>query len=639
MKFILQLFLLLFSVHTSAQITLPTEKIKTKIEKYILENKTDSVHYYLKQIENDKDTEIYSNLINNQEISYSDFYSFVSKIGNRRLISFEKVSDFINSRVKQPINQKKINLEYVKIKWTQVSKLRDEVSLDKASLEQKKLENYINKFKDSDNDVKRAKIKINTHPIVMYLIEKDVKKGKELCLKSLDTARALNDKELEITFLYHLSDFLVLERKLDEYIKVSEESLEIEKQLPKKSVYYHATLEHLVDAYIFKGGNNKRAIALIDILNTDEDTRIYTYGLYLKLINRLEKTSSFKKDILQRFEVKNIAELITKFEILSQNLSSNDLFKFYQDCSNVLENYGFYKKAIEYKDKSVKLNQKIYSEELSNSLANFKTSQVVKETEKQLVFEKEKTRLYFIIAVLSFVIMIITILVLRKLRKQSHQLTEKNNLVKIALKEKELLITEMHHRVKNNFQLITSLLELQTQEIEDQNVIDLLEKGKSRIKSMSLIHQKLYRNESGLIKFDEFINLLVKELAVLYKYDENLKLDINVKEVYFDVDTAIPLALILNELITNSFKYAIKNNNNNLYISLSKISQENYELIVKDNGLGLKEEFNIQDTETSGLKLVERLVRQLQGGLKITNESGAKFQILFKDTKTRKEII
>jgi two-component system, sensor histidine kinase PdtaS len=638
MKLLLQLFLLLFSVHTSAQITLPTEKIKTKIEKYILENKTDSVHYYLKQIENDKDTEIYSNLINNQEISYSDFYSFVSKIGNRRLISFEKVSDFINSRVKQPINQKKINLEYVKIKWTQVSKLRDEVSLDKASLEQKKLENYINKFKDSDKDVTRAKIKINTHPIVMYLIEKDVKKGKELCLKSLDTARALNDKELEITFLYHLSDFLVLERKLDEYIKVSEESLEIEKQLPKKSVYYHATLEHLVDAYIYKGGNNKRAIALIDILNTDEDTRIYTYGLYLKLINRLEKTSSFKKDILQRFEVKNIAELITKFEILSQNLSSNDLFRFYGDCSNVLENYGFYKKAIEYKDKSVKLNQKIYSEELSNSLANFKTSQVVKETEKQLVFEKEKTRLYFIIAVLSFVIMIITILVLRKLRKQSHQLTEKNNLVKKSLEEKELLITEMHHRVKNNFQLITSLLELQTQEIEDQNVIDLLEKGKSRIKSMSLIHQKLYGNESGLIKFDEFINLLVKELAVLYKYDENLKLDINVKEVYFDVDTAIPLALILNELITNSFKYAIKNNNN-LYISLSKISQENYELIVKDNGLGLKEEFNIQDTETSGLKLVERLVRQLQGGLKITNESGAKFQILFKDTKTRKEII
>lgn len=638
MKLLLQLFLLLFSVHTSAQITLPTEKIKTKIEKYILENKSDSVHYYLKQIENDKDTEIYSNLINNQEISYSDFYSFVSKIGNRRLISFEKVSDFINSRVKQPINQKKINLEYVKIKWTQVSKLRDEVSLDKASLEQKKLENYINKFKDSDKDVTRAKIKINTHPIVMYLIEKDVKKGKELCLKSLDTARALNDKELEITFLYHLSDFLVLERKLDEYIKVSEESLEIEKQLPKKSVYYHATLEHLVDAYIFKGGNNKRAIALIDILNTDEDTRIYTYGLYLKLINRLEKTSSFKKDILQRFEVKNIAELITKFEILSQNLSSNDLFRFYGDCSNVLENYGFYKKAIEYKDKSVELNQKIYSEELSNSLANFKTSQVVKETEKQLVFEKEKTRLYLIIAVLSFVIMIITILVLRKLRKQSHQLTEKNNLVKKSLEEKELLITEMHHRVKNNFQLITSLLELQTQEIEDQNVIDLLEKGKSRIKSMSLIHQKLYGNESGLIKFDEFINLLVKELAVLYKYDENLKLDINVKEVYFDVDTAIPLALILNELITNSFKYAIKNNNN-LYISLSKISQENYELIVKDNGLGLKEEFNIQDTETSGLKLVERLVRQLQGGLKITNESGAKFQILFKDTKTRKEII
>ena len=91
-------------------------------------------------------------------------------------------------------------------------------------------------------------------------------------------------------------------------------------------------------------------------------------------------------------------------------------------------------------------------------------------------------------------------------------------------------------------------------------IIEILDRGKSRIKSMSLINQKLYGNESGLIQFDEFINLLVKELRFLYKYDDNLDLKVAVNEIYFDVDTAIPLALILNELITNTFKYAFKKN-------------------------------------------------------------------------------
>ena len=236
--------------------------------------------------------------------------------------------------------------------------------------------------------------------------------------------------------------------------------------------------------------------------------------------------------------------------------------------------------------------------------------------------------------------MVFPFITLKRFRKQSAMLIQKNNLVEKSLKEKELLIKEMHHRVKNNFQLITSLLDLQTEEIKDQNVIELLEKGKSRIKSMSLIHQKLYSNQSGLVKFDDFINSLVKELTFLYKHEDDLSLDIHVNEIYFDLDTAIPLALILNELVTNAFKYAFKEQEKNkLYISLLKNPSKNYELIFKDNGPGLPTAFNIANSQSSGLKLVERLVKQLQGNLQITNHLGAKFKILFKDTKMRKEII
>ncbi len=228
---------------------------------------------------------------------------------------------------------------------------------------------------------------------------------------------------------------------------------------------------------------------------------------------------------------------------------------------------------------------------------------------------------------------------MRKLTRQSAELSQKNILIKKSLEEKELLIKEMHHRVKNNFQIITSLLDLQTNEIKDKTVLEILEKGRNRIKSMSLIHQKLFQSKSGFIKFNDFIDLLVKELSFLYKFNENIKTTTQVKEVYFDIDTAIPLALIINEILTNSFKYAFKNTKENkLYISLQKADKENYKLIIKDNGAGVSENFNIKEAKSTGLKLVERLVKQLHGSLQLINESGLKFEIYFKDTATRKKI-
>jgi hypothetical protein len=285
MKLTIKLFLLLFSIYSFSQVESNSKKnFKPKIEIFIVENKTDSVFYYLNKLEEDKDTENYQKLLNKQQVPYPFFHEFHARISNSKSLNYDKVSSFINNYLQEPKDLKKIDLDYVEIKWLQISKLRDKGSLDKASLEQKKLEEYIKKFNDSDEDVVRAKTKITTHPIVMFLIQKDIKNGKALCLKSLETARKLNDKNLEIAFLYHLSDFLLLERNLDDYIKVSEQSLEIEKELPKESVYYDAVVEHLIDAYIFKGGMNERVLNLIDILNNDEKTKIYTYTLYIKSI-------------------------------------------------------------------------------------------------------------------------------------------------------------------------------------------------------------------------------------------------------------------------------------------------------------------------------------------------------------------
>jgi len=643
MKLTVKFFLLFFSLYTFSQEDLISkENIKVKIEFFILENKLDSVSFYLNKIEKDADTNLYNKLINREQVSYADFYKFVSNLGNKHSINYDKVSNYINSYLEEPENLKKINLDYVEIKWSQITKLRDEVSLDKASLEQKKIENYINKFNISDKDVLKAKTKITTHPIVMYLIEKEVKKGKSLSLKSLENARELKDKYLEIAFLYHLSDFLLLERNLDEYIKVSEETLEIENELPKKSPYYHAVVEHLIDAYIFKGGNYERIIHLIDILYADADTRLYTYTLYLKLINRSEDDLSIKNEIVKKFKVEDMPSLVDEFQKLSKNINTNDLNKLYKSSSKILEKEGFFEKAMEYKSKEVELTKKIYSEELSNSLANFNIEQAVKVKEKEVEYEKEKNKLYAIIIFLAIIFLVISLFVILKIKKQSKELSEKNIIINNALDEKELLIKEVHHRVKNNFQVITSLLEFQSEEIEDEKAIKLFNDGKNRVKSMALIHQKLYKNLGDFIDFNDYINSLLKEISFVHqsKEEEVVKV-IKVENIFFDVETAIPLGLIINEIITNTYKYAFKdkkNEINKILIAIEKQKDRSYKLIIEDNGIGIAKDFNIESSKSIGLKLVKRLIKQLHGTFVLIRNPSTRFELTFKDSSIRSQI-
>ena len=637
MKLLLKVTFLFLSLSVFSQLKQSKVNNVYKVEDFILYNKLDSVDFYLKKINNeDFYKDVLTKLANKEKLTYKEYYIFTSKLSNRRSVKYHDVSEFIDNKVAKPQNTKNIDLDYFEILWTQVYKLRDEGDLNNASLKQKELDEYLSNFNDNDLDVKKAKIKATAHQIVMYQIQEDVKNGKKLCLESLNKAKEIKDIELQIIFLYYLSDFLIIEKKLLEYIEVSEKSLELENALPNKSSFYLATIEHLINAYNFKGGHNDRVIDLINIIYANENRRINTYSLYAQLVSGLEPNSVLKKSILEKFNVKNVLELITKFKNLGKNLNSNDYYHLINYSSNALSKHGFKDFALKYKEEAVDVTRKIYSKELSESLANFKTEQAVLEKEKQIKFEKEKTKLYAIIAILASVLLIITLFVLNKIKKQSKLLKEKNTIINKTLKEKELLVKEVHHRVKNNFQIVSSLLELQTRGIEDEKALELANEGKNRVKSMALIHQKLYQNEDGLINFDEYIKLLVKELSSLYSNKNNVNTTISSNNMNFDVDTAIPLGLIINEIITNSYKYAFKNKKENkLSISINKESSENYKLVIEDNGPGLENSFDVKKAKSLGLRLVNRLVKQLHGSLNQTNTNGAKFEIYFKDTNTR----
>jgi len=206
--------------------------------------------------------------------------------------------------------------------------------------------------------------------------------------------------------------------------------------------------------------------------------------------------------------------------------------------------------------------------------------------------------------------------------------------IKESLKEKEVLIKEIHHRVKNNLQVISSILNLQTNYIEDERTIEMLKDSQNRIKSMSFIHESLYQTRNlAQINFTEYIRNLVSNLGQSYNlFKENVHIGYQLDEVSLGLDTAIPLGLIINELITNSFKYAFsKSGKGTLEVVLKSMDNGNYSLVIADNGIGFPGDINFRTTESLGLQLVTTLVQQIQGQIELDNQKGAIFTILFKE--------
>jgi two-component sensor histidine kinase len=609
-----------------------------KTENFIIQEKSDSAVFYLNKLKDGKEKAFLKKLILRDDISYKDYYQFISNLAKRENLDFIAVANYINKEVKTPKISKVLDKNFFNIKWILISKLRNEVHLEEANAEQIKLENYVARFKQTSDTYLWAHTKMQTHPLVILVIEKNIEEGQALINKSLKIAKELEDIELQIIFLNHSKDFLIYQNKLDKYIGTCEYILELEARLEERSSHYYGTITDLVNAYIYKGEEDKKVLTLIDELYNSY-SRIYSYMLYAQLMSTAKKKPEIRNLILSKFNVSNVLELVKEFEKLGKDLNLNEYYHLINKSSDALAEHNYFEEALEYKHQALEITRDIYSEDLTKSLTKYKNQKALKIKEEEIGLEKEQRQLYFIIALLCFALLIITFIVLKKIRKQSDELARKNNLIEKSLEEKEILIKEMHHRVKNNFQIINSLLDLQTDEIKDEKALQILEKGKNRIKSMALIHQKLFRSKSGLINFNEFVDLLVKELSYLYKLNNHAEVEVDIKDIFFDIDTAIPLALVLNEIITNSFKYAFKTEKNNkLTIMLDKQDNQPYLLSIKDNGAGFKKDFKIEETTSSGLKLVQRLVRQLHGKLTIINNEGVTFEIHFRDTETRKQI-
>lgn len=204
--------------------------------------------------------------------------------------------------------------------------------------------------------------------------------------------------------------------------------------------------------------------------------------------------------------------------------------------------------------------------------------------------------------------------------------------IKASLREKEVLLQEIHHRVKNNLQIIDGLLQMQYRRTTDLNAAAILLESQHRVKSIALVHEKLYRSEDlGHIDFSDYVRSLVSNLIESYQASSSrITVLIQIRDISLDIDQAIPCGLIMNELVSNALKYAFPNNQpGKIQISLAVSSEGWLALTVADDGVGIPAHIDLQKTKSLGLKLVRGLAAQLEGTVEIYRQSGTLIQVLF----------
>lgn len=313
--------------------------------------------------------------------------------------------------------------------------------------------------------------------------------------------------------------------------------------------------------------------------------------------------------------------------------------------SKVSAAMGNYKKAFKHKNESVEIQDSLWSQEKEKQVAKlearFQASQKEKEL-KALRMEqreaelKQQRTLLIAIGGGGGLLLLLAFLVYgyRQKKKANELLAEQNNKVRKEKEEKELLLQELHHRVKNNLQLILSLLNLQTDRIKDEEALQIHKDSQNRVRSMGMLHDKIQHvGELDRTQFEHFVRELSDHLVETYGMKDSLELQLQIEAEGLGAKTLTPVALILNELLSNALKYGFKEGETGaVFVSVRPGQGECYLLEVRDNGLGFGDFEESDEAHGDGMDIVRSLTEQLEGELlKKERERGACLQVYFKN--------
>ncbi len=308
--------------------------------------------------------------------------------------------------------------------------------------------------------------------------------------------------------------------------------------------------------------------------------------------------------------------------------------------ANLYKKTNRYKEATKLLDDIVVLKDSIYNSEKDEQyLAMIKKFESDKKDQEllmkdQILLQKEKQqKLYLISLVLAGMILLSALMFIIAKIRNTKKLKEKNEIIQSQLEEKNILMKEIHHRVKNNLQIISSLLNIQSREIDDKLAVEAINLSRNRVKSMALIHQNLYQKENITnIDAKVYIERLSKSIFNSYKIDQDhIQLQTDVDNLELDVDLTIPLGLIINELVTNSLKHAFPHQKNGKIEIVLKKMEKDLKLIVSDNGIGLLNDDDPKKKDSFGLRMIKIFAAKLKASYTIENDFGSKVTLIIND--------
>ncbi|AKA36184.1 sensor histidine kinase [Flagellimonas lutaonensis] len=374
---------------------------------------------------------------------------------------------------------------------------------------------------------------------------------------------------------------------------------------------------------------------LTDFGDTNQKQQLVENSLYLAeaYLNRKEYEKA-----------KKFLEVEAHDLSIDYRLKKNRLLASYYDRTQNYEDAIVYYKRNQRLRDSLELNESsilkkqlvalVANEEIENSQQLIEEQKSANERIRSEIQAKdERINLVFISLVFTLLGFAGLVYAYLKSIKNQRLIAQQKHIIENSLIEKDSLLKEIHHRVKNNLQMVSSLLSLQTKNTRSKAAIEALEEGKSRVKAMALIHQKLYQNDDlSVIEMQGYIESLINSVQSVYKKGgHNISITIDAEGTELDIDRAIPFGLILNELVSNSFKYAFPESDENgkIYIHLRKNGDQGY-FEYTDNGVGLPDDTDERANSSMGIRLINRLVNQLQSKLNIdkTNE-GVRFWFNF----------
>jgi two-component sensor histidine kinase len=451
---------------------------------------------------------------------------------------------------------------------------------------------------------------------IMFHTTDEYEKAEKYYQKTLDAAKKTSDNDLLVKCLINLGSINSSTQKYYEAEKLFLESLTYEASFETK----RSTYSNLGNLKIRENKFDEAIVYLEKAIEVNPDTgKEGDIMDYSYLIDAKSKSKNFKG-------IDSILNKSKKLLDRTENLRNKSIML--KSIGNTYESMNNYEEATHYLNRYIEVYDSLKFQQKEDIIYELETKYQTEKKEGELQEKiKEKNQLLIYIILFGAIILVLSYLVYLNI-KQKKKVNKQKAQLEILVDEKNTLLKETHHRVKNSFQIVSSLLYLQSENISDKEAALAVKEAQNRVKSMILIHQKLYSKDQ-LVGIDskEYIEDLVNDIIENQSDNiENLTIIRNIESKIFSIDTITPIGLIINELITNVIKYAFPDKILNPQLTVSFIKKEgNYELRVSDNGIGIS---NQNNPDSFGLKLIHSLAKKLKASVTFENNNGTTVTLL-----------